>query len=699
MPHPSAQKGIATILIVLVVGLVMSVAVLNVASYVRQSQTQNVTMLSQTQSQISSWTGAEIVRQYLAKLTSTQIQALVDAHNANTPISLTLETTQLAGLSADLIQVGMSGTSVDTMTFRIHNIQHPDTRAQASSTLDVVYSMGTPIATPASPPMVLSYNKNLALGGQITVLKDATDTSQYQINVEGDIAAGHNTITGVDIIVSTGSVNISSGSSFKEVRANCDVNLSGSVTVANIYAVRNVCTTGSAGSGTNGLIVANGSVDVKATNGTIYAHANTATVAGCAASGSSPSAGQAQVCPIPFVTGVNLSGGNNITKLVKTTGNVQFNGGTVQRIDTEKTLTVPSSGTVVAGTASAVTKPSWNSSINVNVITSNKIGTIPSATTLSIQSETFNAYSKNPNDPDDAALTAAQDVRANANYLFTVDTNGYKKVTVQNVNGISNGTYFIGNYSGGNYDYLCTAVSGTAASPTCTTPASATSTKKIGKGYSNWNSLISYNSSNQTWRLDGVSLAPGIAWFEGSLEVGSGTYYNTFIATHNISTSGATVVYAPNYAGYDGSAAGAPTGICTNSNFPGLAPKQFCQDGAFVVSPFGDYAAMAGSWPKSGTVPKLSSNYQGGNIKLGASSKIYGSVKAGNELYSGGSTVIHGYASALAMGQTVSSSLGGSTTFDLRNLPPTFKPQGMTPPSQTSSGSTTDVHIKWARYR
>ena len=89
-------------------------------------------------------------------------------------------------------------------------------------------------------------------------------------------------------------------------------------------------------------------------------------------------------------------------------------------------------------------------------------------------------------------------------------------------------------------------------------------------------------------------------------------------------------------------------------------------------------------------------SYQGGNITLGSSSNVYGNVRAGNEFSSGGSTTIHGFVSALALGSKVANSLGNSTTFDLRNLPMTFKLQG--PGGSEEASGPGGVRLKWSRY-
>ena len=98
-------------------------------------------------------------------------------------------------------------------------------------------------------------------------------------------------------------------------------------------------------------------------------------------------------------------------------------------------------------------------------------------------------------------------------------------------------------------------------------------------------------------------------WFSGDLNVHNGSYFNTFIATGNLSTStsGNHTTYAPNYAGYSGTASGttyASSGICTNSSGTAIEnyPSNLCVNGALVssaASGLSSYAYAAGSFSGS----------------------------------------------------------------------------------------------------
>jgi hypothetical protein len=297
----------------------------------------------------------------------------------------------------------------------------------------------------------------------------------------------------------------------------------------------------------------------------------------------------------------------------------------------------------------------------------------------------------------------AKAYRANANYAFYV-AGGKLLVDVKNVANWSDGTYQLSNHTAGNdaYDYIC---------PTSTNGDCNSSSVKLNLCSPGTSRCIQYSDSAGQWQLgnrsqDSSGLRPGVLWFSGDLNVHNGTYYNTFIATGNLSTSGNHTTYAPNYAGYSGAASGrtyAPSGVCTSASGTAIEnyPSNFCVNGAFVASAasgLGSYSYMAGSF--SGSSYDASS-YAGGNISLGSSTKAYGYVLAGNAFTSNsGSVYIKGYVSARGLGaantgqSTKVSSLGSSTTIDARNLPSTLT----NVPTPGSGGGSASVTILYSRY-
>lgn len=72
---PSQQRGMATILIIMLMGLALTVTALGVMYSVRTSQEQQVTVHAATHSQAGVWTAAEAVGLYLKELDKTALMA------------------------------------------------------------------------------------------------------------------------------------------------------------------------------------------------------------------------------------------------------------------------------------------------------------------------------------------------------------------------------------------------------------------------------------------------------------------------------------------------------------------------------------------------------------------------------------------------------------------------------------------------
>lgn len=707
------QRGIATVLITLLIGLSLTTTVLGTMYYLRATQDQVISVHAQTQAQMKAWTGVDLTMGYLTQLQKD------DKANSTTKL-VTLATAMKAADGAVITfdgvnNVSVKGFDVDStsaptlFTFDVVGTTADGTRASASSTIRAVYKLQ---AVTAAAPAVLTFNRNLKLGGSVTVQKNNNDTKKYEINVLGDVLTEGNSIIGVQKINSEGSINIGSGSSFEELNANCDIRLSGSVSTLVAKARRNACFYG------NGrptvLGAANGSIYAEAgfsDNNILAARTRTDDLdplpvgVVCRAPGSAAdnATNAAQVCPAPAITGVDLDGGGAGAVSVRTPGSVRLGrGGRIGTLTAGGNLTVGGGGVVNSGTVGGTVTPNntpnviratvtvGDAAINLASTPVLAEGRVTKVPTVSLAAAEYDAYE------DELA----------ANYVFKVDANNFRKVTVRNVSGIAPGEYFLGNYTGGGFrDYLCTALANgsTPSSPNCSVPA-VNATKTICKGFSPFNTCFSYNSSTQTWQVEGLSMAQGVAWFEGNLNVSSGTYYSTFIATRNITTSGQHVNYAPNFAGYSGVQGGityAPTGICTNANFPDIYPTQFCNTATTTYDQsasggIGNYVYKAGSIPP-GTVYSQA-NYRGGVITLGSSTVAYGNVLAGNEFVSGGNTTIHGFVSALARGVKVNNSLGGSTTFDVRKLPPSFTPTTPQPPNASGGGALSGVTLAWSRH-
>ena len=693
---PRRQRGIATLLIILLLCAAISVTAMGAAYALRGTQQRQMTVHAATSAQGAAWRGVETVR---LALTQAGLPTLTGWCNNNTCADgdQVLDKT-IGGLAtigvpdARLVRIRRPDPAKDIylVTAQVTG-QAGSGDSLTQSTVEVVYEVGNVTTGGGSTPgsgepaplnAVITFNHNLNLSGSITVNKPAG--TEYQINVKGDLTTGGNTITGVDTIWSTGSIQISSGSTFGTLAANGDIKFDGSVTATRAVNARgDICISGGANAA-NAQVRANGSV---VANGGVV-------LGDVSAIGTSQRGSETEKCTNADKPGTDQDGnvfavdlkGNSSARTVAATGSVRIDSGSITGTEglraTGHLVDTNWGGTECGQVGLSVSADNPAVTGCVSTVAGLQVPIAP-VSPVNLNQSTFNAY----------------DVEAAAHYVFKINAAGYKIVTVRNIHGVTDGTYFIADYTGPYKDYLCTelAAGSTPTAPTCNTQPSVTPCK----GFSEYNHCMAYNAGK--WTLSGTSFAPGIVWFEGNLHLGNGVYQNSFVATGEITTGGSLEVYAVNYAGYNGkrgTTTYAPTGICVNSNFPALYPIDYCgTDGSAFTSPdtvIGNYALLAGSYATNG-------NYVGGNIVLGASNKIYGSVLAGNSYGSGGSTTIRGSITALSQGS--GSHYGaGSTTIDLRDLPtgyePIIDPCKLNGTCATAPTGTTEFKaaVHWTRY-
>ena len=699
-PAPHRQHGIATLLIILLLSLAMAAAAVGAAYSLRGTQQRQLTMHAATAAQGAAWRGVEALRMTLAQTGAAKLTAWCNSNACaagDQPLNKTIEGLESLGVpNARLTRIRRPDLAKDVylITAQVTGQAGSGSSAQTRSTVEVVYEVGnvstsgepTPGGgTPTPINTVITFNNDLNLSGNITVKKPAG--KEYQINVKGDLTTGGNSITGVDTVWSTGSIQISSGSTFGTLVANGDIKFDGSVTATKAVSARgDICISGGANAA-NAQIKANGSV---VANGGVV-------LGDVSAIGTSQRGDETAKCTASDAPGTDANGnlyavdlkGNSSARTVAATGSVRINSGSITASDglraTGNLVDTNWGGTECGQVGGTITAGNPAVSACVLSVPGLQVAISP-VSPVTLNTTTFNAY----------------DVEAAAHYAFKIDANGYKIATVRSIHGIADGTYFIADYTGPYKDYLCKELtaSSTPTAATCKTQPSVTPCK----GYSPYNNCMAYNVATKTWTLNGTSFAPGIIWFEGNLTMGNGVYYGSFIATGTISTAGSLKIYAVNFAGYNGkrgTTTYAPTGICVNSYFPGLYPTDYCgADGSAFTSPndsiIGHYALLAGSYD-------LSHSYVGGNITLGSGNEIFGSVLSGNSYSSGGSTTIHGSITALSLGEGGHSG-GGSTTIDLTNLPDGYEPipdpcklDGSCATSPTSS-TEFKAMIHWTRY-
>jgi hypothetical protein len=680
----SRQRGIATLLIILMTGLALTATAIGVMYSVRGTQEKALSVHSATQAQQIAWGGVEMVRSYLLTLDAATLAGL----RGDLPIS------GIEGLSARIEDAPVRNASDFSVTVDITGTSASGSHAEARSTVQAVFVVTTALDEGESGSIgaqgAVNINGDLNMSGNVA----AVGFNNTSFNVKGNVNLS-GSVTGIDCIRATGNVSISSGIVVNCVQANGNIALGGSAAIGTLEALGNVTLSGGATRANS--IQANGNVTLSggsANAGTIDSQGNVSISGGGAYANTVNALGYIDWTSSASATALNANGyvnyaGSQPSPSISAKGNVTLSGGGAAQVTSGGNLLAgggevaqvyatgnlsSSSGKVLAGTLGG--RKSCPASLNCpGVIVQSGYSATP--TTVSVDSA--RSVSVNPPQVDAYAL------RDSANYIFETDSAGYRKVTVQNIAGIAPGSYYLGRYSGPYRDYLCTAVSGPAGEPTCSQPVAPY--KTICQGQSANNGCITYNSGTATWAIKGVSLAPGVLWFAGNLEVGNGSYNNSLIATGNLATSGTATVTAVNYAGY------AP--VCANSSgyaaFAGLYPSNFCNvdAGTFISNAVGNTALIAGGY--------LNGTFAGGSISLGSSNDVYGNVLAGNTLSTTGSTTIHGTLSTAGQGVTTSTSLGGSTIVDISGAPSTFDPNE-NPCSRDCTTQPGTAETLWTRY-
>lgn len=679
------QRGIATILIVLLVGLAMTASSLAIMHSLRATQQKQVAVHAITHAQTGVWAGAEAFRRYLGTLTSTQLKTL------NGSMNLQLGNgTDFGAMSLQNI------TSVESAnSFQVKaTIVNAHGNARASAAVEVVYEVNKGETCPGCVVLAaaLNFYDDLDARGNLQFLTPAGQTPI--INVDGDIVFTNVSVPAHANINATGSITLDSGISFKDVHANGNVHLKMSATADKVTALGEVSTEASSQSGAK-IIWANGNVTLRSS----YRSDSVNSRSTISVTGGGGSHGL-----LKAKTAINLTSTNTIDK-AHAQGNIQINSGT-QRVDeiigqTNLTCnagfrfkTISVNGTTSAGCQTAI-----NHSDNITSTTNTGANN-----TVTVMEE-LKPFVMPPLTVDVWVL------KQQANYVFEWDSSILRpKITINNVNGINNGAvYWLGNYvhNQAKKSYLCTAFNGSGE---CTAPQPS-SALPLCIGNSNYDECLKYTSTTKTWTIISKRIVPGILWFDGNIEftqTSGSMFYSTILATGNVTTGGSIQVQAANYAGFDIICkATTPSDLYSYKSMVGTRyPKNLCDTTAGVYKPLdiGNIAIAAGGYNPAGN-----GSYSGGTINLGSSNVMYGIVLAGNYLKTGGSTTVYGHVTAANLGVNglEDNMLGGSTTVDLThsntnytsNRVPDMTDGSACPDCGSSaSGTPGETKLLWSKY-
>lgn len=701
-PH---QRGMAAIVTVALIAIgALGIARSGILS-IQAAQNQQITMNATSQSKRRAIRGAEILHQYLNSLKTADIEKL---QTGNLPIS------GEEGISAELVSnKKLNDKNPNSPRQLVINITGRS--AQTSSTFQVVYENSLPSnngsgnSNAPTSTGTINIRSNFEINGDFRVIKGSS--AQFMVEGDAKINGSADKEELIESVCASGNITISGGNTVSRVCARGKVTLEGSAkVVTDISAIGDVNLLG--GQTSAGIINTNSNVTIS--NGS-------AAVATVNAKGNVTLEGGSSVVSNTInAEGAVLWNSSNSTRLINANGNVTYEGGNnTTTINTGGTATLSGNGKVqnlnaignvnLLGSYSGTgvignLRTEGNLKVNGNKYSGPIIGN--GIVKGSISGEIYSAskVSRDPNltinytpvslKPVDPVITTAPRIdvatlKDSANYVFEI-VNQKKKVTVKNITGIKDGTYFLGSYpSSPHKDYLCTAVDQNGA---CTAPSQPY--KTICQGHSEYNECFSFQ--NNEWKISGQTMAPGVAWFDNNLMIHNGVYLNTFLALGDIETQGKTTVISPNYAGYftctnDRSAW--PYGFALPSGIAGIFPSDLCVGNRYEPSALANAALIAGGYS--------SSIYQGGEIDLGSSTDVYGSIFAGGTMRTSGNMFISGsvQVSNMKNQKDVATKWEGSTKIDLSNLPSTFNPGVV--PCMNSAGCGAPVsgmRMRWTRF-
>ena len=677
------QQGVATILIVLLVGISMTALSLGVIHSVKSTQHKQAAVHATAHVQPLAWAGVEIFRSYLETLDKDQLEALT----ANKKISISLSTVATANafVNATLLNTPEAFKEGEFTYYRITTaVTAFDKTAGASSTLKAVYDVapagGDNCLECIVLDAILDFHDNLSIDGGITVKAPAGGTATF--NVDGNVDAINVSLTSINKLHSTGNIVISAGTFIDELFANGNISIMGSAGTTRAAALGTITMADNTKADTlhsNTGISLSGIATVRVSLDTLGSlNVNSVTAQGTATTGADilvPSGGGSLVSANAVGT-IDIANANYAIPTLRAKSNIACPSTSWSRYTSITTEANAVNCPPVLGAAPPNIKT--HTPVSINLMAALQPFTMPKP------------------------LVDVWQLQGYANYLFTREGTA-TKVLVKNVNGVDDGNYFLGDYptlSRGYKDFLCKAVD---ANNICTDPASPSEARTICYGHTTSNDCLNYDDTTKTWLFNGKSFAPGVMWFEGNLELGNGTYYNTFLATGNLHTADALTSQAPNFAGFASTCQlNYPTNKNTTGDFIGMYPVNLCDitGGKMIYNAIGNLALAAG-----GTAPEAT-KYSGGNVDLGDSNSIGGTVLAGEHLTTNGSTTVRGYVSATSQsGKGVAAgknAIGGSTSILLDNLPAGYRPEQFppmdVPDDTTNNGGKGLSKLVWARH-
>ena len=641
------QQGIASLVFVLLVTLVIASSTTSAVKSIRNTQEVNTAVNSVSHAQTATWVAAEAYRLYLETLTRTSMQALAAGNMQQ--INIGQGTGQAFGtITAQIV----NATETITDTFQIEaRITNRHAAARSSATLAAVYDVviTTVTPTPVPPTPTVNFNHGLNVNGGIELTSSGKPVN---LTVQGDVNLGGVSVNPINELHATGKVTIGSSVTINSIYADDDVVLNNT----RAQTVRTLGDLTANGSATVTSIQANGNVLINASGRfeQVSSRQTITVTSGGAGQGVLTAAGNIDARTSGPIDSLNAKG--NITL-----GNYFPIGHAVSEGNIKCVSQWWRDVDVLSANGSLIDCPGASATITAVSGASNVVVPPPELTPRTLTAPDIDVWK----------------LRDDANYFVSYNTATSRiEVTVKNINGLVDDTvYKLGTFrkSGAPYiDYLCNTV---ANNGTCTSPSQPTA--PICLGQSPYNSCITYDDSSNTFRVNPNQTAPGVIFFDGNLELGNGHGISTILASGNIRTSGQFVQWAANRGSYSSICEANADNIKNSLRaryteaFSKHYPTNLCDiaNNDYLPIPTGNIGLAAG-----GNNPDIFANpystYTGGNISLGASTRVVGAVLAGNFLSTNGEVRIQGPLSAGALGDTSTgqNSLGAKTIVDFSGI-------------------------------
>jgi len=236
MYRKSKQGGLATLLVLLLVGVAISAAVFGSLRYIQGAQSQMTTLHAQTQAQMKAWSGVDIVLSYLNQLIKDKklkdLLGILPEKGQGQPIPVNIND---PSIKAIFYKEPVAGTNNIHLYAEITGISESGNRAQSSSTVQVVYLIedrGESGSGSINPTTSTVFRGGVSITGGTTEFISGDELAD--IAVEGNLTLGSASKAGISGCVS-GNVNMTGGG----IKNNAVLYAGGDFTASSMTAPNN----------------------------------------------------------------------------------------------------------------------------------------------------------------------------------------------------------------------------------------------------------------------------------------------------------------------------------------------------------------------------------------------------------------------------------------------------------------------------